>query len=353
MRILKALLFFLFVGLSGWLHGQDIHFSQYQMAPLTLNPAYSGAFEGTFRVGGIYRDQWRSVLGRNAFTTPSFFIDAPVIRGFRKTDWVGVGAMVYQDKVGLANLSSGAFGLSVAYHLALDKRQNSVLTLGVQGGMAQRQVDLLEFAGDLKFEDELELSTNFVGFGAQSMDRDRIGDNTQAQFFDMAVGLLFKQRIDEKTSFDVGVAGLHILTPRYNIIQSNAGRDESRLPFRIQAHAQLNADIGEHWMINPTLMYINMAPASQFAVQAWGGRYIGEARDLVLRAGLGYRVADAGEVLLGLDYKDFRVGVSYDVNVSPLREVTNFRGGFEIAAMYTAKIFKQPDVKPVIFCPQL
>jgi len=32
--------------------GQDIHFSQYNMSPLNLNPAFTGSFDGDYRAGG-------------------------------------------------------------------------------------------------------------------------------------------------------------------------------------------------------------------------------------------------------------------------------------------------------------
>ena len=61
MNVLKfcaiALLLFFFAATQA----QDIHFSQFYASPLTLNPALSGFHDGTFRVAGIYRNQWRSV----------------------------------------------------------------------------------------------------------------------------------------------------------------------------------------------------------------------------------------------------------------------------------------------------
>ena len=41
---------------------QDRHFSQFYSSPLTLNPALTGAFDGKYRVGTNYRDQWRGLL---------------------------------------------------------------------------------------------------------------------------------------------------------------------------------------------------------------------------------------------------------------------------------------------------
>ena len=36
----------------------DPHFSQYYVYPSWLNPALTGAFDGDYRVSGIYRNQW-------------------------------------------------------------------------------------------------------------------------------------------------------------------------------------------------------------------------------------------------------------------------------------------------------
>ena len=55
---LKSLPFLLCICLS-WtnLIGQDIHFTRFYDAPITLNPAKAGDYLGTFRAGGIIRDQ--------------------------------------------------------------------------------------------------------------------------------------------------------------------------------------------------------------------------------------------------------------------------------------------------------
>ncbi|MCB9179736.1 MAG: type IX secretion system membrane protein PorP/SprF, partial [Flavobacteriales bacterium] len=45
----------------GALHAQDIHFSQFFHTPLANGPGSIGAFDGDYRINGIYRQQWRSV----------------------------------------------------------------------------------------------------------------------------------------------------------------------------------------------------------------------------------------------------------------------------------------------------
>ena len=90
-------LFFIVFALNNTTNAQDIHFTQFDMSPITLNPAMSGAFKGTFRIGGIYRDQWASVI-ENQYRTPSFYIDVPAFRGFGKKDWVGIGVSFLNDQ---------------------------------------------------------------------------------------------------------------------------------------------------------------------------------------------------------------------------------------------------------------
>jgi type IX secretion system PorP/SprF family membrane protein len=341
MNLVRALLVSIVVLLSGSVKAQDIHFSMFDMAPLTLNPAYTGAFEGSFRLGGIFRDQWYSFIPRE-FTTPSFYLDAPVIMGFGKRDWIGVGLSAVQDQVGAGQLSTGNVLFSAAYHLALDKRGKTYLTLGGQGGYVQRRFDKMSF--DVSFEDELEMG-GMLGVG-NSADRGKIGEN--ARYADINAGLMLRHTFNDNSEFSIGASGLHLTRPRYGLVAQG-----ERLPIRIQAHTQYRTDIGEKWMIAPMAYYTMMSSAWQVAGQAWGGRYLGENKEMLLRFGAGYRWDDAAELLLGFDYKGFRAGLSYDVNVSQLSDASNFQGGFELAASYIVKIFKDPVVPPVIFCPRL
>ncbi|HYC27363.1 MAG TPA: type IX secretion system membrane protein PorP/SprF, partial [Chitinophagaceae bacterium] len=39
----------------------DPHFSQYYVYPAWLNPALTRAFDGSYRVAGIHRNQWGNI----------------------------------------------------------------------------------------------------------------------------------------------------------------------------------------------------------------------------------------------------------------------------------------------------
>src|SRR5688572_1409637 len=151
MRFVCAL--FLTLGFQ-LVYSQDIHFTLHQMTPLAFNPAHTGAFYGSYRVSALYRDQYRTVAGKGAFSTPTFSIDAPIIRGFKETDWVGVGLFFYTDKSGTAGLTQQAFKVSAAYHLAMNKAGTSVLSISYQTGPTQR---FIKNPQALVFEDGLIL----------------------------------------------------------------------------------------------------------------------------------------------------------------------------------------------------
>src|SRR5664279_4410645 len=40
----------------------DPHFSQYYIQPMTMNPAFTGAFDGDYRISGIWRSQYGNTL---------------------------------------------------------------------------------------------------------------------------------------------------------------------------------------------------------------------------------------------------------------------------------------------------
>ena len=57
----KCFVFFLTLLICGAVIAQDPHFSQFFASPLTLNPAFTGKFDGSWRLAANHRDQWPSI----------------------------------------------------------------------------------------------------------------------------------------------------------------------------------------------------------------------------------------------------------------------------------------------------
>ncbi len=329
---LKFLLFTtLTLGITlGTLNAQDIHYTLYNMSPLTLNPALTGAYQGTARAGGIYRSQWSSFLASNLYATPSFYVDAPIIRGFRKNDWVGVGMVAFNDVSGSPKLRTTAQLFSASYHLGLGKAGKTVLTLGLQGGGVTR------FIGDQYITEE-----SLKGGGPDA----DIKEETK-KYVDINAGLMLRSAIDDASGFELGLAFSHVNQPKYSF----GGGDEKK-PMKIAAHGKYENQLTDKFSIAPTFLFQTTGGANEIALQGWGGYQF--TPDYKFNFGAGYRFGADVQALLGLDVKDnLRVAASYDINTSELNTVSKGGGGFEVAAWYIFKIYKKPNVKPAILCPQ-
>ncbi|MEM9823243.1 MAG: PorP/SprF family type IX secretion system membrane protein [Bacteroidota bacterium] len=368
MRLIRYTLLVLLIGLFSGLQAQDIHWSLYQMSPLTLNPALTGAYEGTARIGGIYRDQARSITS-NAFSTPSIYGDAPLLN-VGKTDWVGVGGLLFSDQAGEGQLQNTAALASIAYHKSLDKKRNTVLSFGLQGGIVQRRIDLNGTSTEnpdggftntgLWFGDEVEQSLRNNQPRMQTSMSRQNGFVDNVSYFDLNAGVLLTTKLNKQTDINIGASLYHILKPKYGFFKGNENpsgiQDPDsltvRLPMRFQLHGQFNFAMNKKWTLSPGFLYNRISSASELQVQALLGYTINPQKETTLRFGPGYRLGDAFEVLLGVDMKNLRVMASYDVTLSSLSDLNSSVGGFEIAAYYIIKIFKEPVVKPVIFCPR-
>ncbi|GIV31604.1 MAG: hypothetical protein KatS3mg029_0955 [Saprospiraceae bacterium] len=338
---------FVLLSSSLTLGAQDLHNTLFYMNPLHMNPAFSGAYEGTYRIGGIYRDQARSVV-TNAYSTPTLFIDAPVVM-LGKRHWLGVGGLMFRDQAGDGKLQMNSFQLSGALHLAMDKKSQNIMTIGVQWGQVQRQIKDRDafILGDFLEEKQnnvLNPKTNDP-FITQNSGQDDLKKN----FTDVNAGILFTRKGKDGNGFNAGFSVRHITRP--SSVNFEPGGPKQAL--RLIGHAQLTTNLDDKWSVTPELYYTNMDKATQFQVHGWAGYKLNPEKRIQLNFGLGYRSNDAGQLLLGMDYGDIKAAIAYDVTLSQLNEANNYKGGFELSVYYIGKIYKKPEVKPVILCPHL
>ena len=353
MKLIKPLLFLTFSLLVGSLTAQDMHFTMYNMSPLTMNPALSGAFSGTLRLGGIYRNQAFSVSNARSYSTPSFYADAPIIKGFRKQDWVGVGISFLSDKSGFLKLETTRAALSASYHLGLDKAGQSTLTLGIQAGSTSRKITLPDPNGNNYIAIEAsELFPTSVGGGGAGGIGDPALNAPKKSLSDYAAGLLFRTVVNKTSNLEIGFSTSHI-----SFAKNSAGGyafvntgDGLKRPLLFAAHTKYEMPITDKWSIAPTAFWQMEGSAMEILFQGWAGYQLNP--DFKLNFGLGYRFGDAVNVLVGADYKDLRVGLAYDLTLSSLHNANNYSGGVELAAYYIIKKYKKPEVKPKVLCPR-
>jgi len=355
-------------------HAQDVHWTLFEYASLNSNPAQTGAFYGTYRIGGIVRDAEFASQNTNANGVTNVYgpaytinIDGPIIRGFRKQDWVGVGATFYTDGAGDGNLSTSLSHISAAYHLALDKKQRTVLTFGLQGGMGTRKFK--NFDGLIFPDGEAALGPNTteqIMWGAGNVEINTNRNNRRELknngSVDINFGMLLKTKPNKTTNFEIGIVAKHFIPYRYGfnrdpdatgLIDTNAIK-ATKLPLNIGLQSGMDYKINKQWSVRPAAQFQLLSGAKPYF--QFGGLFgykLDPKKDMILKFGPGYRVGDAAQVLLGFEKGSIRAAMSYDMNLGELAAVSPFYGGgVEIAVSYIGTIFKQPELKPVIICPR-
>jgi type IX secretion system PorP/SprF family membrane protein len=144
---------------------QDFHLSIYDAAPLYLNPAMTGVVEGSWRVHGQYRTQWKEVNFK-PYMTGLISFDMP----YKK--W-GFGGQIVNYRAGIGNYNALQGVVSAAYTLSIDRNKFHNISFGLQGGITQKSVEhqLLTFNnqyttnGGGTFDNSIN---NGEGFGGQS-----------------------------------------------------------------------------------------------------------------------------------------------------------------------------------------
>jgi type IX secretion system PorP/SprF family membrane protein len=329
---------------QSWLGAQDKEFTQFYASPLTLNPALTGAFEGRYRVGTIYRDQWRSVLDNPIKTfalAADLRFDAPV-KSVRD-DALGLGLMFFTDRVSVVDFNTTQIALSMAYHKALDAANSQYLTLGIQGGLTQRNVNY----ESLDFQDEFNGIDNFNGGTGENLPPNNFA------FTDWNAGLNYSARIGRAGGLYAGVALHHFLQPQISFYENSGEGD--KLYMKMSGQLAANIPLGKSNKVSllPRLLFAKQGPHLQVNTGANLRFTLGDG-DVALHLGSWVRPVrndtdfgvDAVVALAGIEFNNVLMGLSYDLNLGAL-QYSQRQGAFEISLAYLGNYDNEE-----IMCPK-
>jgi type IX secretion system PorP/SprF family membrane protein len=317
-------------------YAQDPHFSQFFSSPLTLNPAFTGKFDGQFRFAANYRQQWASIP--NAYETESGSIDFGILKSsIHKGDVFGIGFSGVSDQSGDGALKLNYGSVSIAYHKALDEDGYNTLGIGFQGTISGLSIN----SNKLTFEDQLT-QNGFTGSTAETF-----SNGTSKNYLDMNAGILYSGSSNGDNNYYLGLSFYHLNTPSVGFMNTNW-----KLGQRITAHGGGTFPLGGALSLSVSMIEQLQDQANETVA---GGALCINANDddenpTNIYIGSWYRLDDAIIPYVGLEFSGIRLGASYDVNTSSLEAATQERGGAEFSIIY---ITKNPDGgKSGIPCPK-
>jgi len=313
----------LFLATYDYVKGQDFHFSSEM--PIQQNPAMTGFMDSyQSRLMVKHRNQWSALLGDAAFKTYAASFETRVC----STNFWGIGGFIMSDQSGSPAFNTTQGLLSISYHRNLGKQ--TYLAAGLNTGFINYKVN-----------DNLAFATQFdgdVGFDLTQSNFEDLSD-FQANLLDLGLGLLLYEN-DANYKWYVGLALQHINTSNaYTFKQNN-----------LQNPINLRMKKTVHWGIarifKNAVNELAFKGTFQWQAPHWEsvlGLYLQLQN---LNIGFGTRLTKnqprelvpplMDAFILSFDYQfdQLNIGFSYDLNTSPLRTSTNYRGAFELTATY-------------------
>jgi len=294
----------------------------------------TGVYGGDIRMTGNYRNQWSNVPVPYSTFQGSFEQKTRIKH--LDNNVLGSGVILYYDQAGDAKLSNTNILLSSAYTHQLSEKH--FLSAGLQFGAGQRRLQSRHLTFDSQFNGDIfdpNLPTN-EDFSNQNI-----------IFVDINTGINWHFQIPEKgISVDAGLSLAHLNKPRQSFFKDNI-----RLSRRFTFFADATVPLTDIWELQPSVLTQRQGIYQEVVyginVKYHLNKTVGNERGVY--AGMWHRIGDALAFAVGIDYLNLRVGLSYDVNISPFQTATNQAGGPEISVIYT--ITKVKTLEEYKSCP--
>ncbi len=338
MRYQKLLIVLVILYGANLLKAQDIHFTQFYNSPLTLNPGLTGIFKGDQRFIGVYRNQWYAA--NSQFSTFFGSFDTKYYNRKLGKAFLGLGGGLYYDRAGDSKLTNLNVSLNGSYTYAIDRE--NLITGGLLFGIAQRSFDYEGLLWNEQFDGE-QVDPS-IATGEQF-------DENGYLFEDIGLGINYRgQKLGSRSTLDIGAGFYHLTSPNQSFADRGDSRLNPRMSFYLIQYLQTSPVVDLYWngLTQIQDKYLE-------ALAGFGARWHLDQRrgkELAVQMGMSYRfneIGDAANLNMEAHYLYWRLGLSYDMNVSGYSEATRRNGGPEVSLRYVIHFVKPIPVFKV--CP--
>lgn len=343
---LRYLTAILVIAPTVFLSAQDIHFAQYLNSPMNLGPGMTGIFGGDTRFTANYRNQWRQVPV--PYTTFSGVVENKFYLQKQRYDrYLTGGLVINYDRQGDLRLTSLQVGIPVSYTLPLAKvglPAHNFLTVGVVPMFGQRSFGTNKLTFDAQYIDCM------FDPGA-SINESQLFANTNLKYFDVSGGVNYRwQAKMYRSKVDIGAGWHHINRPSHDFWE---GTDEVRLEQRVAFYSSLLFQVAPKVDLVGQGLYQTQGAYKQLAFGGGARFHLNQLpyHELAVQVGANFRQTYNDAIIphVEVHWRTWTMGLSYDINVSDAKIVTNRRGGPELALIY--RLYKVKPLSKFKSCP--
>ena len=317
---------------------QDINFSQFYELPLLRNPALAGVFRGDIRVTSAFRSQWASV------TTPynTMALGTEMKFGLGESDnFLSLGLQVTNDIAGDTKFGKTQVLPVLAFHKSMNSERDAYLSFGFMGGPVQQKFDATNMTFSDQFVNGVYSSTNPT--------RQKLPSSNHT-YIDGTFGVNYSSSFGYDIQYYLGAALFHFTEPKVSFQEMS----DVRLNRKFVFNAGLSAPFSDN---DHLILYADYFMQGGHR-QTQGGVLLKhdlfqmeEGEGTAISFGGFYRWNDALVPVVKLDYYKLGVGLTYDVNMSKLKNASHVRGGFEITVSLKSFLNIRNSSLDKIRCP--
>lgn len=312
---------------------QDVHFSQFYMTSVSMNPAMAG-YNHDVQAILNYKTQWLSIPAPYKTYAGSF--DMKINKKKTSKGFLAAGVNIFSDKAGDGQMGTDQANLTLAYHVRIGRY--STLGAGLQGGVIQRSITTRSLQWGSQFDGSAynsSLPTNETNMAISKSFSD-VGGGVLYNYNNTSEERHVTDNHDLKFTF--GGSVYHVNEPKYSFY--TGGGERLHMKFVLHGNALWslkNSNVG----IAPGFFFYRQGGVQE--IYAGGmvryklkqdSKYTGLQKGAAISFGGFLRAKDAVIASMLFEYSSYAIGFSYDVNTSLLRTATNMRGGFEISLRY-------------------
>jgi type IX secretion system PorP/SprF family membrane protein len=325
------------------LFAQDIHFSQYYYAPITLNPAMTGCYK-TIQATVQYKQQWAVV---NGYSTGGVTLEFKLNQAkwdkkrnltdiYKKKAMKGlaIGFNVFSDKAGNGSIKQTQATVSLAYHILLTRF--STLSAGIAAGYTQFSIN----PDDLRWNNQYSL-----GNYNQNTPSGETFSTKSLSYNDYGAGILYSfgdgetaMATNNQKHFNIGASVSHINEPSMAFYDSGDGKLFRK--YTVHANTLIGIE-NTNFSVGGSFLYMYQNKQQEITPGFLAkyklkepANYTGYKKGTSMGIGVFVRAKDSFIPYVMLEMDKFTVAFSYDVNTSGLTAATTGRGGMEIALRF-------------------
>lgn len=293
---------------------QDVHFSQFDAAPLYYNPALTGVDECHNRVYTNYKGQW------NTYTTFLASYDQHLEKVSLLGGEFGLGGLIVADYAGINNYGNTQVKIMPSYHYNIIPGK-----LRLSTGL-DAIFNLMSIAEDqIVMDDGIDLTTGKTTAGHNV-------EHTAKFYSDLGLGFNVQYSVTPTIPINVGATFFHLFGSGGGGLAVADSKQGNYLRFSLNANALY--PINTKLTLLPSFIYTNQKMYNEMNFGTYLKCTVGEYTSIVdaLYVGSWYRWKDA--LIFGLAFDKpvnknwmLQLGVSYDVTLSSYRESNNWASG--------------------------